>query len=137
MGNPCCSLCLKCSFVTFYETLDPGEWTPPWSTRVLKEGAIEVTIGHSPPRFNLTQFNVYLLRRSLYENSAFKTISYTQPVSFSFTMLKRRTIRFTHSLIFPRYKTNKKDSFLSFKNRKKILAREMYSMRTCFYTNIT
>ncbi|KAK3700622.1 hypothetical protein RRG08_032423 [Elysia crispata] len=58
---------------------DPGEWTPPWSTRVLKEGAIEVTIGHSPPRFNLTQFNVYLLRRSLYENSAFKTISYTQP----------------------------------------------------------
>ena len=101
MGNHCCSLCLKISFVTFYETLDPGRWIPPWSTRVIKEkGAIEVKIGHSPPRFNLTQFKLYLFKRDFYENMDVTAISYTEPVSFIFTILKRRKIIFSLFVFF-------------------------------------
>ncbi|KAK3797892.1 hypothetical protein RRG08_052491, partial [Elysia crispata] len=58
---------------------DPGKWIPPLSTSVLKEGAIEVKIGHSPSRFNLTQFKVILKKKTSFENSAFKTIFYTEP----------------------------------------------------------
>ncbi|KAK3736240.1 hypothetical protein RRG08_066800 [Elysia crispata] len=65
--------------VSFDETLVPGKWIPTWNTRVLKEGAIDVKIGHSPSRFNLTQFKVSLMKRTSFENSTFKTIFYTEP----------------------------------------------------------
>ncbi|KAK3700618.1 hypothetical protein RRG08_032419 [Elysia crispata] len=59
---------------------DPGRWIPPWSTRVIKEkGAIEVKIGHSPPRFNLTQFKLYLFKRDFYEKMDVTAISYREP----------------------------------------------------------
>ena len=69
------------SLVFFYEPLVPGKWIPTWNTRMLKEGAIEVKIGHSPSRFNLTQFKVMLMKGTSFEKSAFKTIFYTEPVS--------------------------------------------------------
>ena len=75
------------SLVFFYEPLDPGKWIPPLNTRVLKEGAIEVKIGHSPSRFNFTQFKVMLIKGTSFEKSAFKTIFYTEPVSLTVGML--------------------------------------------------
>ncbi|KAK3792622.1 hypothetical protein RRG08_035955 [Elysia crispata] len=58
---------------------DPGEWIPPVTARPIEGGAIEVKIGHSPSRFNLTQFKVMLVKRSFDENNTFKTTFYKEP----------------------------------------------------------
>ncbi|KAK3700623.1 hypothetical protein RRG08_032424 [Elysia crispata] len=58
---------------------DPGLWIPPVRARVLEGGTIEVKITHSPSRFNLTQFKVMLVKRSLDVNNAFRTVLYAAP----------------------------------------------------------
>ena len=70
------------------------------STSVLKEGAIDVKIGHSPSRFNLTQFKVSLMKRTPFEYSTFKTLFYTEPVSLIVGMLKSRQMRLTHEIVY-------------------------------------
>ena len=77
-------------FFIFYADTDPGEWIPPVTARPIEGGAIEVKIGHSPSRFNLTQFKVMLVKRSFDENNAFKTTFYREPVSLLVRMLKSR-----------------------------------------------
>ncbi|RUS81270.1 hypothetical protein EGW08_010974 [Elysia chlorotica] len=64
------------SFIQNYE--NPGDWVPSLSASVLNEGAIQVKIGHSPYKFNLTEFEVMLVKRSFDDLNAFKTNIYSQ-----------------------------------------------------------
>ncbi|RUS78953.1 hypothetical protein EGW08_013294, partial [Elysia chlorotica] len=58
---------------------NPADWKPSVSYHVLKEGAIQVKIGHSPPQFNFTKFEVMLVKSSFNLVNAFKTLFYIKP----------------------------------------------------------
>ncbi|KAK3770397.1 hypothetical protein RRG08_005100 [Elysia crispata] len=60
---------------------EPGKWRPLLSLNksVLKEGAIELWIHHAPSHFNLTEFDVILLKRSHSRYKAFKKTTYIAP----------------------------------------------------------
>ena len=100
IGHSCSILCLDVSFFILYAVSDPGLWTPPVTARPLKGGAIEVKIGHSPSDFNLTQFQVTLVKRSFDQYKAFETTFYTEPVSLLIRMLRCIQTRFTRSTNF-------------------------------------
>ncbi|GFS18640.1 interleukin-17 receptor A-like [Elysia marginata] len=62
---------------------NPGEWIPSLSTKVLSNGTLQVGIGPSPPVFNLTEFEVQLVKYSDDENNAYRTAYHTQPPGLS------------------------------------------------------
>ena len=95
-GTQNCSLCLDISFFTFCADTEPGKWKPPLNESVLKEGAIELWIHHAPSHFNLTEFDVILLKRSHSRFKAFKRTTYIAPVSLIVRILKSRQISVTH-----------------------------------------
>ncbi|GFR63051.1 interleukin-17 receptor D, partial [Elysia marginata] len=59
--------------------LNPWKWTPSLSLKVLNNGTLQVKISHSPRVFNLTQFQVQLVKYSYDQRNAFRAVYYTQP----------------------------------------------------------
>ncbi|GFN88797.1 hypothetical protein PoB_001530300 [Plakobranchus ocellatus] len=65
----------------FEHHTSPGSWVPSLSARVVALGTVEVTVGHSPDRFNLSSFEVLLLQRSYSETNVVPhlKLTLTQP----------------------------------------------------------
>lgn len=58
---------------------NPGRWTPSLCVDVLTNGTLQVKIGRSPERFNLTQFEVQLVKYRHDRFNAFRTVNFTMP----------------------------------------------------------
>lgn len=60
---------------------NPGKWVPSVSISNLKNSSVEIKIGSSPAKFNLTLFEVQLVKYSHDQSNAFKKVNFTLPTN--------------------------------------------------------